>query len=86
MVINKTKVGEKVGDKITNKTGIKLTANQLKIIKYIKLNNKITAKELSKKVGISDRKIEENIKKLKLNNKLKRIGAARNGYWEIVNS
>ena len=70
------KVGEKVGENFTN--------NQLLIIKYIKLNNKISAKELSEKIGISSRKIEDNIKKLKEKKKLKRIGYARGGHWAIL--
>jgi len=51
------KVGEKVGEKIT--------ANQQKIIDSILKEPTISAKELSGLVGISQRKIEDNIAKLK---------------------
>ncbi|DAB29087.1 MAG TPA: hypothetical protein CFH84_11435 [Sulfurimonas sp. UBA12504] len=47
-------------------------------------NSKISAKDLSDIVGISSRKIEENIKKLKELGKLTRIGGAKGGHWEIV--
>ena len=61
----KLQVGDKVGDRVGDKVGDNLTDNQLLIIKYIRQNNKISANELSKEIGISARKIEENIKKLK---------------------
>ncbi|MDK9693169.1 MAG: winged helix-turn-helix transcriptional regulator [Sulfurimonas sp.] len=69
------KVGEKVGENLTD--------NQSKIVKQMKLNPKISAKDLSSVVGISSRKIEENIKKLKEQNIIKRIGGAKGGHWEI---
>ena len=39
--------------------------------------------KLSEKVGISKRKIEENLAKLKALNAIKRIGGTR-GYWEVL--
>ena len=70
------RVGEKVGEK--------LTQNQQSIIQEIIHNQSVSARELSEIVGISSRKIEENIKKLKVQGKLKRIGPAKGGYWEII--
>jgi ATP-dependent DNA helicase RecG len=78
------KTDKKVTKKVTKKEIKSLSKNQTKIIKYIELNNKITTVELSKKLGISDRKIKENIKKLKLQSKLTRNGSARGGYWELL--
>jgi len=69
------KVGEKVGEK--------LTGNQEKIIKLVLDNPYISARELSFLVGISSRKIEENIAKLKQKGLLKRIGPDKGGYWEV---
>ena len=62
----------------------KVTENQKIIIKEIRKNKQITSLELSKIVRISDRKIKENIKKLKQKGLLKRIGPAKDGHWEIV--
>lgn len=76
IVVSSKKVGEKVGENFTN--------NQLLIINFIKKNNKISAKELSEKIGISPRKIEDNIRKLKEKNKLKRIGSAKGGHWLVI--
>jgi len=62
----------------------KVTENQKKILAQIKLNPFITTEELSKIVGISSRKIKENIAKLKNKDMLKRIGPAKGGHWEVV--
>ena len=70
------KVGEKVGEN--------LTPNQLKILDGMRQNNKISAAKLAEIVGISSRKVEENIRKLKEMGIVKRIGSAKGGYWEIV--
>lgn len=71
-----TEVGEKVGEK--------LTPNQQKIIEHIMENPYISAKELSEFVGISQRKIEENIAKLKEKGILRRVGPAKGGHWEVL--
>lgn len=72
------KVGEKVGEH--------LTKNQNLILNFIQLNQNISANELSMQVGISKRKIEENIHKLKDIGLLKRIGPAKGGHWQVVKS
>lgn len=70
-------VGEKVGQKV----GEKVTQNQEKILAAIKKDPTISAQTLSEKVGISTRKIEENIAKLKKRGILKRIGPDKGGHW-----
>ncbi len=73
----------KVGNEVGNRVGNKLTENQLQIIANIRLDSKISAGLLVDKVGISKRKIEENISKLKKMNIIIRVGGTR-GHWEIV--
>ncbi len=65
-----------------NKVG-NLSDNQQKILRQIKLNNKISASKLSDIIGISKRKIEENLAKLKEQGILERIGGTR-GCWKII--
>jgi len=73
----KTETGcEKIGEKVTE--------NQQKIINLIAANLKTTAAELAEKVGISRRKIEVNIFKLKEMKIIERIGADRGGSWRIL--
>jgi len=78
------KVGEKVGKKVGEKVGKSLTKNQRLIIKSMVENPNISAKDLSDIIGISKRKIEENISKLKKKELIKRIGSPKGGYWEII--
>ncbi len=74
---------EKVGNKVGSKVGNNLTNNQILIIENMKENPKISAKKLSDIVGISTRKIEENIAKLKKMKLIERVGGTR-GYWKIL--
>ena len=63
---------------------LKLTKNQIEIIKNIKLNKYITTSELASIVFISERKIKANIAKLKARGIIKRIGPDNGGYWVVV--
>lgn len=53
-------------------------------MELIKENNKITQVEISKILGVSRDVIKRNIKKLKDNNKIVRIGNRNSGYWKIL--
>jgi ATP-dependent DNA helicase RecG len=44
----------------------------------------MTAPELAKVIGISPRKIEQNVASLKKIGQLRRIGSRKAGYWEVV--
>lgn len=72
------KVGNKVGNVVGN-----LTENQQKIVEQIKQNSKISAANLCEIIGISKRKIEENLAKLKEKGILQRVGRTR-GHWEVL--
>ena len=74
---------EKKGERVGERVGEKLTKNQEKILELINKNSSVSATELSSLIGISSRKIEENISKLKQKGLLKRIGPAKGGYWKI---
>ena len=70
--------------RVTAKVTIKVTVNQKKILDAVKKNPHVTLDELSKKIGISRKSIAANVKKLQEAGMLKRNGADKNGYWEIV--
>jgi len=70
--------------KPVTKIGEKLTVNQRKIIQSLKASPDITANELAKIVGTSQRKIEENLSKLKKLNVIERVGADRGGHWKVL--
>ena len=60
-----------------------MSINQEKIVALIEKDEQVTAKSISETIGISLRKVEENIRKLKKMEKIKRVGSDRNGHWEI---
>lgn len=70
--------------KISSKVQQKVTDNQNSILTLIKQSPYISTQQLAKEIGISQRKIKENIAKLKQLNRLQRIGAAKGGYWQII--
>jgi len=78
------KVGDKVGDKVGEKVGENISVNQKAILRLIASKPDISAPEMAKKIGISIRKTEENIRKLREMNKLIRVGPAKGGHWEII--
>ena len=69
--------------KVTVKVTQKVTVNQQKILNLIKENPFITQEELSEIVGIARKSIISNMKKLQENGLIKRIGADKNGYWQV---
>ncbi|HPE70042.1 MAG TPA: putative DNA binding domain-containing protein [Thermotogota bacterium] len=55
-----------------------------KILAALKLNGNLTIPELASMIGITERSIERNIRKLQEQNHLRRIGPAKGGYWEVI--
>lgn len=62
---------------------IKFSKNQIKILTEINDNKQITYPELGNRLSVSQTTIENNIRKLKDNNLLIRIGDNITGYWQI---
>ncbi len=69
-------LGEKLGEK--------LGETQQNIINLMQINPKIAITALALELGISTTAVEKHIKKLKEQNIIKRIGAAKGGYWVII--
>ena len=57
-----------------------------KILKLIKENPETSAESLAKIIKISQRAVEKHLSKLKQRGILKRIGPAKGGYWEVIDS
>ena len=70
--------------RVTIKVTVKVTVNQEKILEMVKKNPHVTLDELSEKIGISRKSIAANVKKLQEAGMLKRQGANKNGYWEVL--
>jgi ATP-dependent DNA helicase RecG len=91
------KVGEEVvrkgGQKEESEKGVengvekgveKLSEKENIIVRLIKEDPKISKQEISIKGELTKKSVEYNITLLKRKGLLRRIGAARGGYWEVV--
>ncbi|MBW2702523.1 MAG: putative DNA binding domain-containing protein [Deltaproteobacteria bacterium] len=54
------------------------------IIELIRMDATISTKEMGEALGISKRAILKQIDKLKTQNRLRRVGPARGGHWEVL--
>ena len=73
-----------VGNKVGNKDDIKLTINRKKIIVEIRNNPNVTSKQLAIILGISETAVEKNIKYLRENEYIERIGSNKTGFWKVI--
>ncbi len=80
LVLGKSRLGEKFGERFGKRFG----ESSEKILAIIKENERISAKEISELIGISQRAVEKNIAILRRKGVLKRVGPAKGGHWEIV--
>lgn len=83
-VVIYSKVPNKVSDKVPDKVPDNLTDNQRQIVNLLLGNSKMSMAELARQIGISKRKILDNINKLKEQNLLRRVGENKTGYWEVL--
>ena len=75
------KTAQKTAQKTTQKTTQKTDD---KIVEIIKDNPCISRKQLSKLCGISQDGIKWQLKNLQKENKIRRVGPDKGGYWEVV--
>lgn len=71
-----SKTSEKMSEKMSGKTSEK-------IIMALQGNPSLTIAELASALGISNRTIERNLQKLQQDGRLRRIGPAKGGHWEV---
>jgi len=68
---------------LLHKLGNKLGNTKEQIILEMRTNSKISAAQLAKLLNISATAIEKNIKQLREDGFIKRIGGTR-GHWEVI--
>ena len=75
---------ERVVQKVVEKVVEKLSSNQQRIVDAIAKDSAISAQELAELIGISHRKTQDNLAKLKDMGVLKRVGPDKGGHWEVT--
>ena len=69
---------------VTEKVVEKVYEKQQAIMQEIRKKPFVTASELSEILGISLRKTQENMRKLRENGLIRRIGPDKGGLWEVI--
>ena len=67
----------------TKTSGKKSVKTSGKILALIRENELVTITELAVAIGVSERSIERNLKKLQAEQRLSRIGPANGGHWKV---
>ncbi|TFU91900.1 winged helix-turn-helix transcriptional regulator [Barnesiella sp. WM24] len=80
--INRHQSSEKSSEKGSGKSSEK---TRDRIVREMKDNPLVTINELATILSISDRAVSKHIKKLQSDGVIRRVGAARGGYWQVIN-
>lgn len=80
--IRYTENNEKTSVENDKNFGIK-DKTSVQIIELMKENPSITLQQVAEKIGLSKRAVEMQVKKLREQGKVNRIGATKNGLWEV---
>ena len=65
------------------KSGETVVKTVVKILALIKGNPKITRTELATQIDLTIRGVEWNLRKLKDDGTIRRVGSAKGGHWEV---
>ena len=79
-------ISKTVVETVVETVGETVGETKRKILIEIEKNPYITIKKLAELIGLSVRGIEWNMKQLKSDNIIERIGPNRGGYWKIKNN
>lgn len=71
-----------VGDKVGGKKG--LNPRRTQILKEMRNNPNITQEQLVNILGVSLTTVENNIRYLKKNGYIERVGSNKTGYWQVI--
>lgn len=70
--------------KTTQKTTQKTSKE--KILELLSVNSKLTREDLAKEIGVTSDTIKQHIARLQTDEKLKRVGGRKDGYWEVLDA
>ncbi|MBD5353083.1 MAG: winged helix-turn-helix transcriptional regulator, partial [Bacteroides sp.] len=78
-----TRKSSEKGSEKSSEKGSKKTRDR--IVCEMKENPSVTINELALMLSISDRAVSKHLKKLQAEGIIRRVGADRGGYWEVIN-
>lgn len=77
-------LGDELGNKLVNSLGKNLSHIQLSILRLLLQEPRMTLKEMAVQIGVSTTTIENNLKKLREQQLIQRVGSRRGGHWECL--
>lgn len=77
-------VNDHVNDRVNDRVSGYIADKELKIIRLIEENARITHNEMANKLGVSEKTVRRSTQKLKEKGIIRRVGADKNGFWEII--
>ena len=83
-ISGETELSEKLPNGLSKKLSNRLSNTTTSICMFIVSDKNISRKELAEKTGISTTAVQKHLNKLKSLGIIKRIGSAKNGYWEVI--
>jgi predicted HTH transcriptional regulator len=78
------RVPDKVPDKAPDRVPEHLTENQRALLNLIAQDSTVSMSQMSEHIGISKRKVLDNINKLKAMGIVIRVGKKKGGHWKII--
>ena len=69
---------------VNNSLSLDLDTNEKRILKLIKVNNKLSAKKLAEELGLSERQVQRVLQDMKEQEIIVREGSNKNGSWRIL--
>jgi ATP-dependent DNA helicase RecG len=75
---------ERLGERLGEKLGEKLGETRAAIVRAMLANPKVTTTQLAQTLNISATAVEKNLKLLKDQGQIKRVGPAKGGHWEVL--
>jgi len=77
---------DRVPDRVPDTYAKNITENQNEILRLLAIQSKMSMSQLAETIGISKRKILNNINKLRDLGMLERIGDNKTGHWKVNNT
>ena len=75
---------DKLTEYVNNSSSLDLDTNEKRMLKLIKVNNKLSAKKMAEELGLSERQIQRVLKDMKEQEIIVREGSNKNGSWRIL--
>lgn len=82
--MNGNNINDKQNVPVNVSVNVPVNKTKYKILDLLKQNNSLTYDDLMGLLNVSRKTIMRNISDLKEQNKIKRIGSDKTGYWEII--